>query len=273
MKKLLLLFGFLCLGMVSVNAKSIQGTCVDESGNPLADVEVSVTLRALVGEGPEAVLTDADGKYVIELPEGYFGNEIYWITAYKSVDEGAYGKQESFIPISGDVTEVDLTLLFDENLLMDNFDYRNEYLVLDIETGEPIPGATVQEFYRHYEHDNGIQKGEMFLTDDIGCYTTENRISQDFCWHPSYVMAKATDYGTEKVFCNFVLGDGMTGGLEQVIIYMKREKCSEDGGFPDGINMAKIGETSVKHYSVTGVEVLPSTKGIHIVNGKKVIVK
>lgn len=273
MKKLSLLFVFLCLGIVSVNARSIQGTCVDEQGNPLADVRVSVTLRALVGDGPEAVYTDAEGKYVIELPDGYFGDMVYWIIASKNTDDGAYGIVKSFIPLSDDVTEINLELMFDEVLTFDTFDYRNEYLVLDIETGEPIEGATVQEFYRHYEHDNGIQKGEKFVTDEVGCITTDNRISETFCWHPSYVMAKAQDYGTEKVFCNFTGGGGLSSGLEQVIIYMKRGKVSEDGGFPDGIEQVNLNVPTSKHYSVSGVEIAPTTKGIHIVNGKKMIVK
>lgn len=275
MKKLLLLFGFLCLGMMNVHADGIQrihGVINDPQGNPLEGVEVSATLRALIGDNPIIAVTDQDGQYTIDLPEGYFGDMIYWIKASVEDGETMLGSVEEFVPLSEDGdTEVNLTLGEVESL--DVPDYRNEYLVLDAETGEPIEGATIQEFYRHYEHDNGIQKGEKFVTDEMGCSTTDNRISDGFCWHPSYVMVKAADYGTEKVYVEFVLGSDSQGGLEQVIIYMRKKHVGEDAGLVDDINTVNADGKAMRHYGVSGVEIAPNAKGLHIVNGKKILVK
>ena len=55
---------------------------------------------------------------------------------------------------------------------------------------------------------------------------------------------------------------------------LENDNSVGDGaGIVDGIAQVKIGATKGKHYSVSGVEISPNAKGIHIVNGKKVIVR
>ena len=91
---------------VGVVAGDIQGTCVDVDGNPLAGVEVSLTLRALIGENPITVVTNQAGKFGVDLPEGYFGDMIYWVKASVENGEVTLGAIEESIPISEDgITE------------------------------------------------------------------------------------------------------------------------------------------------------------------------
>ncbi|MBQ6209624.1 MAG: DUF4859 domain-containing protein [Prevotella sp.] len=48
---------------------------------------------------------------------------------------------------------------------------------------------------------------------------------------------------------------------------------SDDAGVVDGISVMEFGPSDARHYGLSGVEVSPVSKGIHIVNGKKVVVK
>lgn len=48
---------------------------------------------------------------------------------------------------------------------------------------------------------------------------------------------------------------------------------SEDGGFPDGINEIEQSTGDVKAYNLNGIRVNGLSKGVYIINGKKVVVK
>ena len=48
---------------------------------------------------------------------------------------------------------------------------------------------------------------------------------------------------------------------------------SDDAGIVDGISNVSVGMSRTRHYGVTGAEVAPMSKGIHIVDGVKVVVK
>jgi hypothetical protein len=48
---------------------------------------------------------------------------------------------------------------------------------------------------------------------------------------------------------------------------------SDDAGVVDGVRGTSIGTSESRHYGLTGVEVNPLSKGIHIVNGMKVVIK
>ena len=50
-------------------------------------------------------------------------------------------------------------------------------------------------------------------------------------------------------------------------------QLGEDAGLVDGINQTEIVAGSAKHYGLGGVSINGNAKGIHIVNGKKYIVK
>ena len=56
-------------------------------------------------------------------------------------------------------------------------------------------------------------------------------------------------------------------------IYKDDSQLGEDAGLVDGINQTEIAAGSAKHYGLGGVSINGNAKGIHIVNGKKYIVK
>ena len=70
---------------------------------------------------------------------------------------------------------------------------------------------------------------------------------------------------TAKIGSFNVPDDAWESGDETVV--------SEDAGLVDEVSAIEIDSSDVRHYGLTGVEVSRVSKGIHIVNGKKVIVK
>lgn len=264
MKKLLLLFGFLCLGLVSVNAKSIQGTCVDEQGNPLADMEVSVYLRALVGDAPDVVYTDANGKYIIDLPDSYFGNLIYSIMVSGEIGDLYYFAGEQNITLSDDITIVNFTLYGSEIPGMEsNGPVYKEYIVVDATSGKPIEGVSLTEFY-WIEDEEQLGSVPPVFTDEYGCYSEEVPLFE-WIYRPSKVLCEVEGYSSQYIELH---------GDHKTVIYMEKDNAvSDDAGLVDGINSVKDCEKVSKHYYVSGVEISPNVKGLHIVNGKKILVK
>ena len=71
-------------------------------------------------------------------------------------------------------------------------------------------------------------------------------------------------------------GPVITNGVSMKVVYGNDGEAgiSEDGGFVDGINSVEQNVSfNGEFYSVSGVRVAHPTKGIYIVNGKKVLVK
>ena len=247
--------------------KRIRGIVKDEQGNPLADMEVSVYLRALVGDAPDVVYTDANGKYIIDLPDSYFGNLIYSIMVSGEIGDLYYFAGEQNITLSDDITIVNFTLYGSEIPGMEsNGPVYKEYIVVDATSGKPIEGVSLTEF-NWFDDINGNQllgPEPPVFTDEYGCYSKEVPLFE-WIMRPAAVLCEVEGYSSQYIELH---GDYKT------VIYMEKDNAvSDDAGLVDSINSVKDCEKVSKHFNVSGLEISPNVKGLHIVNGKKILVK
>lgn len=102
----------------------------------------------------------------------------------------------------------------------------------------------------------------------------------EFFWS-SHLTCEIEGYVTSEVY-NLWKNPVDEYGIMTIDFVLQKEEANgddvgvpvgEDAGLVDGIETVNTGEKAGKHYSVSGVEIAPNAKGLHIVNGKKVLVK
>lgn len=103
-------------------------------------------------------------------------------------------------------------------------------------------------------------------TDENGYYSIEGDESLFSQFSNFYVTIEAEGYET-----SYVEVDELPDS--KVFVLEKENSMSDGAGLVDGITGVMTSKNAAKHYSVSGVEISPNAKGVHIVNGKKVIVR
>ena len=74
-------------------------------------------------------------------------------------------------------------------------------------------------------------------------------------------------------FGNIVVENGDVSIYAVINIEDDIRKLSDDAGIIDSIDTINRNEKATKHFDISGAEISPNAKGLHIVNGKKVVIK
>lgn len=249
--------------------RTIRGIVKNEAEEPMSGTKITVVLSHWFnrGDAPSAV-TNEKGEYVIELPEDYKGGVLYAMIIED--DERGMFIQERFEPLDNTIKWQGLFQICEESLY--------EVNVIDAKTKEPISNAklTVTREKAVYDGDEDPYKTEECLTDDQGFWYDHTYIGFGTDKLVS-IMCEAEGYESKSLTVQESVGNNGNNyvyGPNYLIFELKKEGCcSDDAGLVDGINTVNATGKALKHYSVSGIEIAPNAKGLHIVNGKKVLVK
>lgn len=130
-------------------------------------------------------------------------------------------------------------------------------VVTNAETGLPIAGATITVY---------VEGRELSAVTDQGGRYSINVPEANI----EYVVKCGAEGYVESPIAT-ILVDGTV--VYNFSLNKDDSQLGEDAGLVDGINQTEIAAGSAKHYGLGGVSINGNAKGIHIVNGKKYIVK
>ena len=187
--------------------------------------------------------TDAQGNVLTEAPSAVGTYTVTFI-----FEEGSYIK-------AGTIANVGTFTISEETIV--NPTGTLQGIVVNASTGRPISGAVVTIS----ANGNSITA----VTNGNGQYSIE-------------VPEANVEYSVKCTATDYVESPETTMLIDGTVVYnfsLTKEdgQIGEDAGLPDGINRTELNSDSSKHYGLGGVRVNKSAKGIHIVNGKKYIVK
>ena len=143
-------------------------------------------------------------------------------------------------------------------------------VVKDACTDKPVANAYIEIWgtTENIVSEDGSMISGSFIIKDT--YTDEN----------GYYSTEVGYFNNYEIYCiakGYIIDDSNFEFDENGVVknfWLKKEgACSDDAGLVDGINAVDADGKALKHYSVSGVEIVPTAKGLHIVNGKKVLVK
>ena len=213
---------------------------VTYDGNPHGVEIISTT------EGTGALTVtyvDTEGNVLTEAPV-----EVGTYSVTFTFAEGAYIK-------AGTIANVGTFTITEETIV--NPTGTLQGVVVNAETGRPIAGAVV-----------------TIVVDGQNITAVTNQNGQ----YSIAVPEANVEYSVKCTAENYVDSPVATVLVDGTVVYnfsLTREdgQISEDAGLVDGINRTELTSDSSKHYGLGGVRVNKSAKGIHIVNGKKYIVR
>ncbi len=187
--------------------------------------------------------TDAEGNVTTEAPMAVGSYIVTFI-----FEEGAYIK-------AGTITNVG-TITINESEI-DNPTGTLQGVVTSSETGLPIASAVITVY---------VDGKELTAVTDQG-----GRYSIDLPEANVEYVVKCSAEGYVESPIATILVDGTV--VYNFSLNKDDSQVGEDAGLVDGINQTEITGGTAKHYGLGGVRIHDNAKGIHIINGKKYIVK
>lgn len=256
------------------NLITLKGRVVEAyTDNPIAGIPVQVSAYDYPFVFDITIYTDQDGYWTIQAPSGHDYDYIVDAASYGYSVEGIYNDN--------------VTKLFPLELLA-----IVKGKVVDATNRKPIPNAKVSIIYHYsfislfdpHEDDEGSYEIEETVTDEYGNYSCVFMLKMkdrfEFGGQDSWSYSvRCGDY-EEYLTGGYDYGEGklIVENGELMVVYERNIETTmvvvgEDAGLVDGIYVISKRSYDERHYGISGAEVVPTSKGLHIVKGKKVMVK